>query len=189
MVRRAFAPLLLSLVHEEQQLLVWLVNDTPDPVSGTIRLTLFDFDGTPLHSKNVSAAAPPNSSVLAATKPLQELGFLDATRHFIYARMPDKGRTVVETAFLLARFREVKFSRTRVAWEVRKVGQQTFEVEMRSKAFAKAVCLETKAAVDYSDNFVDLVPSARKSIVITTRRDIDLEEFKSGLKVSNGIFS
>jgi beta-mannosidase len=187
-VRRAFSPLLLSLVHQEQHVQIWLVNDTSKSVSGTIRLTLFDFDGTPLHSKDVPASAPPHSSTLVGTKSLQEMGFLDATRHFIHARFAERGRSLVETTLLPSRFREIKFPHAHVAWEVKKVGQQTFEVELRSKTFAKAVCVEAKAAMDYSDNFADLVPSAKKSIVVRTKRDMELEEFKAGLKVSDGIF-
>jgi len=188
-VGRAFSPLLLSLVHREQHVQVWLVNDTPKSVSGTIRLTLFDFDGTPLHSKDVPASAPPHSSTLVTTKLLQELGFLDPTRHFIHARFAERGRSLVEATFLLWRLREIKFPRAHVTWEAKKVGQHTFEVELRSKTFAKAVCLEARAAIEYSDNFVDLVPSAKKSIVIRTKRDVELQEFNARLKVSNGIFS
>ncbi len=188
-VRRAFSPILLSLVHHEHLVNVWLVNDTPDSLSGTIRLTLFDFDGTPLHVKDFSASAPGHSAVLTATKPLQELGFLDPTRHFIHARFAERGRTIAETSFLLSRYREIKLPRARVLWQVRKIAERAFEVELRSKAFAKAVHVETKAAQNYSDNFVDLISSFRKSIVVTTRREMDLEEFTAGLKVSNGIFS
>ncbi len=188
-VQRAFAPLLLSLVHEEQQLCVWLVNDTPKPVSGTIRLTLFDFDGTLLHSKDVPASAPPHSSFLVGTKPLHELGFLDPTRHFIHARFAERGRLVAEATLLLARFRETNVRRARVAWDVRRVGKQMFEIGLRSKAFAKAVCVESKAAVDYSDNFVDLIPGVKKSIVVTTKREMGADDFSADLKVSNGVFS
>ncbi len=188
-VQRAFSPLLLSLAHQEQQIQIWLVNDTRDTVAGTIRLTLFDFDGTPLHSKDVPASTPPRAATLVATKALHELGFLDPTRHFIHARLATRGRSIVETTFLLSRFREIRFPRAQVAWDVKKVGEQLFEVELRSKAFAKAVSLEAKAAVGYSDNFVDLVSSVKKSIVIRTKREMELDEFREGLKVSNGIFS
>jgi beta-mannosidase len=188
-VRRAFAPLLLSLVHQEQHVYIWLVNDTPRTVSGTIRLTLFDFDGTPLHSKQLRGSAPPHSSVLAVTKGLQELGFLDPTRHFIYARFTERGRDPAEALLFFSRFREIEFPSPRVTWEATKVGKQVFEVEVRSNCFAKAVSLETKAAAKYSDNFVDLVPTAKKSILVTTKQEMELEEFVAGLKVTGGIFS
>ncbi len=188
-VRRAFAPLALSLAQEERDLQIWLLNDTLNPVSGTVRLTLFDFDGTSLHSKDVPAGAPPNSSALVSTKTLQEIGFLDPTRHFIYARLAERARTIAESTLLFYRFAEIKFPRPRVTWEARKVGKQAFEVELRSKTFAKAVALESKAALDYSDNFFDLIPAVKKSILVTTAREIELDDFVSGLKVSNGIFS
>jgi len=188
-VRRAFAPVLLSLVHEEQQVQVWLVNDSDKPVSGVIRLTLFDFDGTPLHSKQVPASAPANSSVLTTVKGLQELGFLDSTRHFIHARLAARRRNPIEATLLFSRPREIELSRPGVTWEAKKVGEKMFEVELHSRSFAKAVSLDTKAAVDYSDNFVDLVPTTKKSIVVTTKREIELEDFLAGLKVSTGIFT
>ncbi len=188
-VRRAFSPLLLSVIHQEQEVHVWLVNDTPKTVSGTIRLTLFDFDGTPLHSKQLRGTAPPHSSVLAVTKGLQELGFLDPTRHFIHARFAERGRNLAEALLFFSRFREVEFPSPRVTWEATKVGKQLFEVEVHSARFAKAVSLETKDAAKYSDNFVDLVPTTKKSILVTTKREMELEKFVAGLKVTSGIFS
>ena len=186
-VRRAFAPVLLSLVHQEHHIHIWLVNDTPKPVTGTIRLALLDFDGTPLHSKDVAASVSANSSTVVGVKSLQELGFLDSTRHFIYARLGERTRTVAESIFLLSRVREIRFPRPNVMREVRKAGARIFEVELRSKTFAKAVSIETKAALEYSDNYVDLIPSVRKSILVTVKRDMEPEEFEAGLRVSNGI--
>jgi hypothetical protein len=117
-----------------------------------------------------------------------ELGFLDPTRHFIHARFTEKGRSPAENTLLFSRFREIRFPRPHVLFRVTKGGDTTFEVELQSKCFAKAVSLETKAALSYSDNFVDLIPSVKKSIVVTTRREMELEEFEESLKVSDGIF-
>lgn len=186
-VRRAFAPLLLCLVHQEHNIHIWLVNDTPRPVSGTIRLALFDFDGTFLHSKDVSASVSPLSSTVVGVKSLQELGFLDSTRHFIYARLAERTRTLAEHVFLLSRLREIRLPRANVMWEIRKVGARTFEVELRSKTFAKAVSIETKAALEFSDNYVDLIPSVRKSILVTVKRAMTPEEFENSLRVTNGL--
>jgi len=189
-VRRAFAPLIVSLVQQERQIQVWLVNDTPTTASGTVRLTLFDFDGTPLHSKQVAALAPAHSSVLVAEKGVQDIGFLDPGRHFLCARFAEraKARSPVEGLLLFSRFRDIEFPHPRVTWEVRKVAKTAFEVELQCRSFAKAVSLETKAATDYSDNFVDLVPGSRKSVIVTTKREVELQEFIAGLKVSSGIF-
>ena len=186
-VRRAFAPLLVSVVQEGDAVKVWLVNDTPRTMSGTIRLTLFDFDGTSLHFKQMAGSVPGNASVLAGERGLQELGFLDPSRHFIYARFTERGRDPVESVVLFSRFREIKAPRARVTRGTRKIGKKLFEVELGCHSFAKAVSLETKAAVGYSDNFVDLIPGVKRSIVVTTRRDMDLHDFVSGLKVSSGV--
>lgn len=186
-VRRAFAPVLLSLVHEEHHVQVWLVNDTAHPISGTARLVLFDFDGTPLHTTQVPVSAPPHSSVLAAAKNLQELGFLDPTRHFIYARLAERGQDPIEATLFFSRFREIRMRRPSLTWEAKKVGEQAFEVVLQSRSFAKAVGLEMKPAAAFSDNFVDLVPTAKKSIVVTTKREMDLQEFLDKLTVNNGI--
>ncbi len=186
-VRRAFAPIILSLVHEAHQAQVWVINDTHNPVSGQVRLTMFDLDGTPFHSTQVPVSAPPHSSVLAVARGLQELGFLDPTRHFIHARLSERGRDPVEATLFFSRFREMHFSQPRVTWEARKVGNQTFEIELRAKSFAKAANLECKGATVFSDNFIDLVPASKKSIIVNTRRDMKLEDFLDGLKVNPGL--
>jgi hypothetical protein len=135
----------------------------------------------------VSVSGAPHSSVLAVTKGLQELGFLDPTRHFIHARLTERGREPIETTLLFSRFREIRLPTPRITWQARKVGDKAFEVEIQSKSFAKAVSVETQMATAYSDNFVDIVPGSKKTILVKVRREAELDKFLEGLKVGGGI--
>ena len=76
-----------------------------------------------------------------------------------------------------------------MTWDARRIDDQTFEVDVACRTFAKAVCLEVRTAKDFSDNYFDLIPSMKKTVVVTVRRPTSLEEFEAGLKVSNGIFA
>ena len=72
-LRKSCAPILVFPYQHDNTLDLYIVNDHPFPLNGTLTLTLRDFTGTPLKTQTHPATLPPNTSTKVATHNVPDL--------------------------------------------------------------------------------------------------------------------
>lgn len=169
--KRAFAPILINAIKEEDDLCVYLISDKIQNI-GDVRLTaeLMDFDGKSHGKWTMSGDLPANTSSLFLKKHVSEiLGKQDVATSFLYLVLKSKEGTVLsDEVFYFAYPKDQKLPKAHVDYSVKMRGN-SIEMTLKTDKLARDIFIEVPLqGVRYSDNFFDLLPGQRKKVIITS---------------------
>ena len=153
-VRRAFAPVRVIPICEDGRVTVYGVNDTDEPVNGTLRYGAFDTIGQYLTDETVAVTVPANGSTALATfdRPA------GINIPFALLNDPD-GREIGHHVLLDEIY-------TAYDWKPSQI-RMTFDadtVTFVSPVFVAGVCIDIKGEAPLPDNLFDLLPGVPYTI-------------------------
>lgn len=168
-IRRAYQPVLLSF-DIGTYIYVWVVNDSREPVSGTLRVQLFHLGKNEVRKQiERPVNVPPGKSVVAVR--LDEAGIGAFRReHILFASLAGAdGKVIARADTLVDIERHVAFPPAKL-----KIQANGDTLEITTDRFARAVTLEGDAAGDpfgwfFEDNYFDLMPGEVKQVKILGR--------------------
>jgi beta-mannosidase len=152
-VRRAFDPLQIIPVVEDEHMRVYGVNDTLQPWHGEARYGLARFDGRDMAEEDVAVTLEPNAATFLGEMPLslwEERGY---SEWLAYATLLEEDRVIRQNRLLLARYKEIEWPEPRV--QVSRSGER---VSFLSDVYAWGVCIDPEGEVDLPDDVFDLLP-------------------------------
>lgn len=169
--KRAFAPILINAIKEEDDLCVYLISDKIQNI-GDVRLTaeLMDFDGKSHGKWTMSGDLPANASSLFLKKHVGEiLGKQDVATSFLHLVLKSKeGAVLSDEVFYFAYPKDQKLPKAHVDYSVKMRGN-SIEMTLKTDKLARDIFIEVPLqGVRYSDNFFDLLPGQRKKVIITS---------------------
>ena len=155
-LRRAYEPVLVSLERTADRICVWVVNDSIQPVAGTLVVQRRGFDGKTKGKLQTEIALAPGEAKRCLD--LTPLGDISLRSEFLQA-------TVVghEAMCLLIGERYLHLPQAHLT--VRKAGDG---VEVATDVFAKQVVLEFEgpSGAVFEDNYFDLPPGQTRTISV-----------------------
>jgi beta-mannosidase len=154
--RRFFAPELLSFKKNSRATEVWLTNDTPSPINGTLTVQLRDLTGKvhPLIEEHIHV--PANASRAVAVLAISCLSMEQAQTHYLYGRLDIGDSFVAENRLFFAEPKHLKLQEPGLTVRVVKEPDGTYCAVVRARRFAKAVTLEVKGEdAVFDDNYFD----------------------------------
>lgn len=156
-LKRASEPIIVSFETTDDDISVWVVNDSPEEISDTLFVELWTFEGRMKKkiSRPVSLSSSKSKRVLSLAYEFFEIHKRD---EFIVARFAD-----YEATHLLMPEKFLKLKDTKIMAKV--IGD---EIVLRSDEFVKDVALHftnTSGAI-FSDNYFNLIPGHEKRIKI-----------------------
>lgn len=162
-VRRAFAPVLLSF-DVEDHIYLWLVNDSPEEVRGTVVFRLFDplFRNETL--KEIKREVSVASGQSAAVMNLDELGmFLRSCILFAFL-LDGEGRIVTRSNDFVDVERKMVFPEAKLT-----LNEDNGVLRITADCFARSIELQGNHNGDefgwyFEDNFFDLLPGEIKEV-------------------------
>jgi len=167
-VRRAFAPRRLILRARGGRIVVILANDTRQPVRGTVEYGYVSLDGRVRQSKRSRfTAAPAARTVLVRFAP----GGQDRTGGVWYARIPNHP-DILPATFKAADFRQLRIGPANFAIEVAPAGARRYHVSITSDVYAHAVHLRLPARAVPEDDYFDLLPGERRTVLVDSPRPL-----------------
>jgi len=169
-VKRAYAPVMISLAERDGQIECWAVNDTLSMVKGTVEAGMMRTDGTSLSSFALDVELDPNSSACVCTIPIPTWAHRDS--EFFHARLDGKcgGRKVHSDAVkLLDWFRYLSLPRARIEKRLSRArgGARMTRMTLTGRNFCRMVELVLPAGVACDDNFFDLYPGKDVTVNLT----------------------
>ncbi|CAM4474309.1 MAG: glycoside hydrolase family 2 protein [Paenibacillus macerans] len=163
-----YNPVLLSLEHEPgEPLKVWVVNDTLEPLRGTVELTVHALSGGGVLSRAAFAAdIPPQSTVRIGA--LEEAAALrGAAPEEVAAVLTASGFAAPANRYYLRDPKDLRLPETRLDVRVDEAAQ-TATVTAAGPGAARFVKLELPLGrVRYSDNYFDLLPGESRTVHIS----------------------
>jgi beta-mannosidase len=162
-LRRAYTPVLVCFERTPDRLAVWVVNDSPAPVTGRLCVRRVRFDGAvvgyPLGERSGIlerdvALQPGEAQRVLDTVALGPIRVRDELLQASFAEQ--------EATCLLVGERHLQLPRARLA-----VRQINGRIEVSTDVFARQVVLEAAAdGVRFEDNYFDLAPGQTRVVNI-----------------------
>ncbi|MGZ7443209.1 beta-mannosidase [Paenibacillus sp. TH7-28] len=163
-----YNPVLLSLEHEpDEPLQVWVVNDTLEPLRGTVELTVHALNGgAVLYRAAFAADIPPQSAVRIGA--VEEAAALQgAAPEEVMAGLSASGFAAPANRYYLRDPKDLRLPETRLDVQVDEAAQAV-TVTAAGPGAARFVKLELPLGrVRYSDNYFDLLPGESRTAHIS----------------------
>jgi beta-mannosidase len=187
-VKRAYSPVLVSLIRREGRVDVWVINDRLVPVEGQLILKLQNLHGEVSFNKKIKTVIAPNSSSKVLSQYLSDLTIKDKAKEFFSVEFLAGDEAVSIGTLFLESFKHVALPRPDFEVEITQTNAtgREFRIHIFSPVFAKNVYLHIPdIQVSYSDNYFDLLPKATKTVILTTDRKTSPEEIEDLLVVNS----
>lgn len=169
--KRAFSPLAINPICEENTLNVYLLSDKLEDATGLVLdMRLMDFNGKKLAQESVKVEALANSSVKVFGKALD--AWADEARRkeccLLLSLKDRQGHEVARDIHYFVPTKDLNLPQTAVNCKL-KVSDGSCEVTLSASKLAKDVFVQVPyQGARFTDNFFDLLPGEKRKIVITS---------------------
>ena len=182
-IRRAYAPLLLSLRRSGREIEAHLVNDTLMEKTGTLSLSLLTFEGEPVSMAEAQATAPANAASGAQLSLAIPSFIADAgTDVFVHATFTPETGEPVESFLLLAEPKDLRLADPGLTVQV-----SEHSITIAAQRFAAFVTLSfegTSHQPQFSDNGFHLAPGQSRTLSVSHVPDHhSLKQLASQLRI------
>ncbi len=165
-VRRALAPQRLILRAKAGKVRVTLANDSNTTATGTLEYGYVSLDGKVSHLKRRRFSAPSAARTIVASF---AQGRHDPTAGLWYARVPSRG-DILPAMLRAADFRRLRTVTPKFTVHAAQAGRAQYRVTIQSDAYAHAVELRLPKRAIPEDNYFDLLPGQRRTILVSSLR-------------------
>jgi beta-mannosidase len=182
-VKRAFAPLMLSIACRDERYQLWAVNTSGKAWKATVRFKVQTFTGKVLGQGKVNFNLAGDTSKMTVGHMVKACGLKDFDPATSYLKAEVIGGTKTSAAWCLADPIHLNLPKTelKTSLKVKKIADQyRHEVTVAPpKTFAYFVgVIPPTADCRFEDNFINIDPDAPATIVFTAPRKYDLKQLK-----------
>jgi beta-mannosidase len=187
--KRFYSPVLISALDQDTEIDLWVINDTPADIQGTVQWKLLN-----ARSQVVRQGSKEISAVTCKSQNAVHLDFSDfiteANRggHYVEFEFAEGGSVLSSGTALFVKPKDFQFEEPGITLEVWEDSNR-FYMQARSKAFAKGIALDlSEADCIFSDNYFDLSAGVNKIIEVeksSLSEELSLEQFRQQLTVTN----
>jgi hypothetical protein len=160
-LRRAYESVLVSFEKTPDRICVWVINDSPQPVSGTLRVQRLDFNGKSLGRLQAEFSVKPGEAKRCLDT--TALGEISLRSEFLHANFAGH-----ESTCLLIGERYLHLPQAKLAARL-----ADGHLQIATDAFARQVTLEFEGATGavFEDNFFDLIPGEKRTVTVRKAAD------------------
>ena len=180
-VKRALAPVLVSIREEDEQYKICLTNDLLHGLAGKLVFELQTVEGQVVFSKTLDVRVAANISQVVGAVAIKDLP--EAVDSYLFAKFTwDEGE--VQTTHFHKLWHAVAWPEPgltcKVAGQRRTAEGHELELELATQKFARCVFLglEQDAETIYSDNFFDMIAGKIKRVTVRSAKAIDPASLK-----------
>ena len=173
--KRFFAPLLVMFHAAGEGYEVRVVNDLLKPVSGTLKISRRSFTGRTVWKRETPCRIPANSASTGAIVRERDLVGLVNEDEYLHAVLFVKGKSVAENRMFFAEPRCSHFPAVTPKVTIAQKAEGMFAITLHADAFVKNLRLSLSGGeAMFEDNYFDLDPGERKTVLCRTDEDIRL---------------
>ena len=182
-VQNAFKPIIISHEFIDSNLKIYLISDLKESFSGEIQITFFPFKGDSClkkWTKKVYLNPFEAKSYLTISKnKIPENSYLEIALK--------KGENYISTKNVyLSPFKELDIPKPELKFYTRiDEKEKTILITVKSKFFAKGVCITSNSENNFSDNFFDLAIAGEKRISLKIKDEEDIYKVIKSLKIKS----
>lgn len=171
--KKSFQDILISFQKENNEYKIWLNNDIPKDIIGTLDLKLLSFEGKEIWKQSRTITLEKNSSKVYEKIVTSSFKNDDLVKCFLMATFSPLASTDnISAHFFFIAPKNLGLTKPKI--RVKKIDDKT--IELTSDVLAKDVYLNNKNG-NLSDNYFDLLPNEKK--YITSENPIEIKEIKT----------
>lgn len=167
--KRAFAPLFINALNQGDSLHIYLMSDELEDLNHLkLDMRLMNFQGKELQHRELAVTLPSNSTREAYVCPIRQwVTPEERTDCFLLLTLRDKkGKILAQDTHYFVYTKELDLPKTQIKCE-KKFVKGRYEVTLSSKELAKDVFIQIPVqGARFTDNFFDLLPGERRTIII-----------------------
>ena len=185
MIRRTFAPVIISCKEESEKLVFWLCNQSNQSAEGEIEVTIIDSeDGTVEIIRHQAKIAGDSSEPCFTINQADWIHKIGKERLVFIARFISGGMIISEIRFQLVPSKQLVLNRQEIDWSVLET-DDLFEIRLVSDSYIQAASLWlTEGEAIFEENNVDLIPGQVRTIALYKEKtNLDLPLLKKNLRI------
>lgn len=174
-IREVFRPVIALPVVEDDILKVYGASEFPEDTSVTVQVRALTFEGKVLSdvTKPDVTIAPDSSRMIWQGYIKTVLDKHKAENCVVEISLRNRAEQLLSRRlFYFEPARKLALPSTTVGLKVNQVNAG-YQIVLESKKLAKNVCIRTEAEGFFSDNYFDLLPGERKTVLFKTERILD----------------
>ncbi len=182
-VKNSFRTFLITMENANDSLNFHVVSDSLNNLQAELKIELLDFKGKILNQSISTVDVQGNSTnkyVQLASKTF--LGNSDSTSSVIRVSLRSKSKVYTDNIFFLAEPKSLKLTQPDIKFEIIE-NPSNYEILLETDLLAKNIYLETEWNGNFSDNFFDLIPGQKKSILLFKSNDMSIDKLRKGLQI------
>ena len=156
-VRRALAPIHVTLAVEGEEVVVFGLNDTGKPGLGDLRFGVVQLDGMFVVNRSVRVQLNPRTCTRLVTFPLSK--WRDRHQSIAFALLSKMNRLMARNCLAITPPEQLRWAQPTVQTQL--IAQQ---VTFTSPTFARGICLDDAGEQNLADNYFDLYPGVPHTI-------------------------
>jgi beta-mannosidase len=169
-VKRSFQDVILSVDGSVGGYLdIYLLSDSPKPVSGQLKVELLGMEGGCLRSWSAPVGVGSHTSGRVFTLPANQVWDVADPRKVVVAvRLEEQGQVLCSAEHYLVRDRELELAAPHITITEETDSEGAF-FTLQTDVLARQVWLKAEAEGIFSDNFFDLIPGRPKTVQFLER--------------------
>jgi beta-mannosidase len=169
-VKRSFQDVILSVDGSVGGYLdIYLLSDSPKPVSGQLTVELLGMEGGCLRSWSAPVGVGSHTSGRVFTLPANQVWDVADPRKVVVAvRLEEQGQVLCSAEHYLVRDRELELAAPHITITEETDSEGAF-FTLQTDVLARQVWLKAEAEGIFSDNFFDLTPGRHKTVQFLER--------------------
>ncbi len=180
--REAFKDILVSPIHQRNQLDVYIVSDRTMTATGTLELEVIKLNGEKIshYIKQVEVNANA-SNYLFSVKIDEMLKGAPKEEVVIHAAFKESGGQIYSNNYFLVKHKDMNYPAAAISKSIKPVSGG-FEITLSSARFARAVFMSVDG-IDhfFENNYFDLLPGRAATVKVITK--LPQQDFENQLKI------
>ncbi len=180
-VKRACQPVIAPLIVKQDTIEAYIINESATPLDATLKLEVITFSGEVLSDQITKAMVPAFTSKLAIENSLESLPL--KSNCLIVATLESAGKVLYVDVRTAVEPKDLKLPTPKIQATINSINDRTLEIALESPVYTKAVKLEAgDLNPKFSDNFFDLIPNNKKTIICRIEHPVTAEQLQKALK-------
>jgi beta-mannosidase len=165
-VKKSFNDLLISFEDKNDSVLVYIVSDKLENISGELKLKLMDFDGNILFVDSIEIIVNSNDSKVYYLIHKEKIGAFKHPQKLVLYASFDGEKEEFQSLYYFVKPKELNL--TKPAIKLKYISNNT--IEITSDKLAKNVLLSSESEqVLFDDNYFDLLPNEKKIVKVSDK--------------------
>src|SRR5687768_9503545 len=182
--RRFYSEMLVNPYEENGSLNFYIVSDRVRPTPAQLNVSLLDFEGRTLWSKQQSIEVAGLNSKPYLKFPIEMLlAGKEANSVFVLAELVVGGKPVSHNLYFFQPFKKLSLPRSNITSEIVRT-RAGLNITLSTDKLARSVYLSAPNRVGFFvDNYVDLIPGKKVEVEFRTRGAVTAIDFQKQLKI------